>query len=123
MNTSFDSRTSVTPKPMINISKHPRSQFRPNPACDTFCSQHYPSGRPLNPPASGDPTGGPTSTWDSRHNAAAVQPCDRLDQHRALTGQRLSREWRGTEQTMGDQTDQTDPTQKYDQPENTERKG
>jgi hypothetical protein len=58
MNTSFDSRTSVTPKPMINISKHPRSQFRPNPACDTFCSQHYPSGRRLNRSAAGDHTAG-----------------------------------------------------------------
>jgi NAD(P)-dependent dehydrogenase (short-subunit alcohol dehydrogenase family) len=40
--------------------------------------------------------------------------------HRALTGQRLFCEWRGTEQTMGDQTDQTDPTEQYDQPEHTD---
>jgi hypothetical protein len=28
--------------------KHPRSQFRPNPACGTFCGEHYPSGWRLN---------------------------------------------------------------------------
>jgi hypothetical protein len=31
-----------------------------------------------------------------------------------LTGQRLSCEWQGAEQTMGDQTDPTDPTEQYD---------
>ena len=40
--------------------------------------------------------------------------------YRRLTGQRLSCEWRGTGQTMGDQTDQTDPTEQYDQPEHTD---
>ena len=39
---------------------------------------------------------------------------------RRVDGQRLLREWRGTEQTMRDQTDQTNPTQQYDQPEHTD---
>jgi hypothetical protein len=29
-------------------------------------------------------------------------------------------EWGGTELTMGDQTDQTDPIERYDQPEHTD---
>jgi hypothetical protein len=47
-------------------------------------------------------------------------PATVLTSHRALTGQRLSHKWRGTERTMDDQTDQTDPTQQYDQPEHTD---
>ncbi|HTF39313.1 MAG TPA: SDR family NAD(P)-dependent oxidoreductase, partial [Propionibacteriaceae bacterium] len=49
-----------------------------------------------------------------------MNPATVLTSHRALTGRRLSREWRGTEQTMRDQTDQTDPTEQYDQPEHTD---
>lgn len=34
-----------------------------------------------------------------------------LTSHRALTGQRLPREWWGTEPTVDDQTNQTDPAE------------
>jgi hypothetical protein len=55
-----------------------------------------------------------------RQTLPPLNPATVLTSHRALTGQGLSREWRGTEQTMRDQTNQTDPTEQYDQPEHTD---
>jgi hypothetical protein len=44
-----------------------------------------------------------------RQTLPPLNPATVLTSHRTLTGQRLSREWRGTEQTMRDQTDRTIP--------------
>jgi NAD(P)-dependent dehydrogenase (short-subunit alcohol dehydrogenase family) len=116
VNTSVDSRTSVTTKPMINISSI-LVHNSPNRACVTCCSRQHPSGRCLNGSATDDHIAGLMSTPSTLSKAAAVKSATILTSHRALTGQRLPREWRGTERTMDDQTD---PTQQYDQPEHTD---
>jgi hypothetical protein len=90
VNTSVDSKTSVTPKPMINISKHPRSNF-----AQPDLRYNYPSGRRLNRSATDDHTAGQRRLGAPRPNAAAVNLATVLTSRRALTGRRLPREWGG----------------------------